>query len=748
MTLKTLDRYMLRELVPGFVVSVTVFTFIVAVDRLYQLTDLVIAKGASVRQVGWLLALMLPSLLTITLPLSFLVAMALACARLTADSETVALAGAGIGPLRLLKPVVLVAAALAVVVGFVTNVVDPWAYRAMRYQVAAVLKSRAEGGIQERSFNSLFARVVVYAEELDPRQRSLKALLVSDERRPGHPRIFVAREATFLEGDGDRVTLRLRNGAVSDANPDTPARSRVVSFDQCDITVTADSPEAVIDGLKTRPRDLPLLRLIRRVQDDGDVHSAYEMRRRLAALRPVWVEVHKRLALPLVPVVFALAGYPVALLASRRGRGAAVGGVLAIAFAYYVSFTAMEGAALAGHVSPAAVWLPDAVFAALGAGMLALLCSAHDGRRAIETGVRAATARLTRLGSRWWPRPRRARSRPARRHRRVPLFMTMDRYLAREYVTRIAGALAGIAVLLFIVELVQSLDDLLAARPGVAYLVEYFALRVTSGVYETLPVAVLIATVFLFASLTRHRELDAFKAAGVSLQRVSLPVVVVAVTMTGAALLFQETVLPALKDRTEALDRVIERRERGGLAQRSDAWYRVGETRFLRIEPPAKPGPARPPRGIVQLEVEPGFALIRQLRYDGTGAPIVHATAGSASRLPETMSFRELRRYIDGLQARGRSVRGLLVAFYARLAFPFVCIAFAILVIPLAANGHLGHRAAGVVIVVVILIGYWLVHAIALSAGRADLLPPLVAAWTSNLAFTGIGTAAFLRART
>jgi lipopolysaccharide export LptBFGC system permease protein LptF len=39
-------------------------------------------------------------------------------------------------------------------------------------------------------------------------------------------------------------------------------------------------------------------------------------------------------------------------------------------------------------------------------------------------------------------------------------------------------------------------------------------------------------------------------------------------------------------------------------------------------------------------------------------------------------------------------------------------------------------------------------YVMALAAAKADLLPPLLAAWTSNLAFTGIGTAAFLRART
>src|SRR5258707_12490893 len=67
---------------------------------------------------------------------------------------------------------------------------------------------------------------------------------------------------------------------------------------------------------------------------------------------------------------------------------------------------------------------------------------------------------------------------------------------------------------------------------------------------------VLIATVFLFLSLTRQRELDAFKAAGISLYRASLPILLVAGAISVLAVAVQEIVLPDINAKSEGVDRV------------------------------------------------------------------------------------------------------------------------------------------------------------------------------------------------
>jgi len=95
---------------------------------------------------------------------------------------------------------------------------------------------------------------------------------------------------------------------------------------------------------------------------------------------------------------------------------------------------------------------------------------------------------------------------------------------------------------------------------------------------------VLIATVFLFLSLTRQRELDALKAAGISLYRASLPILLVAGAISVLAVAFQEMVLPDINAKSEEVDRVKIRGQLPRHLQRqTQIWYRSSDTRFFRM---------------------------------------------------------------------------------------------------------------------------------------------------------------------
>jgi lipopolysaccharide export system permease protein len=51
-------------------------------------------------------------------------------------------------------------------------------------------------------------------------------------------------------------------------------------------------------------------------------------------------------------------------------------------------------------------------------------------------------------------------------------------------------------------------------------------------------------------------------------------------------------------------------------------------------------------------------------------------------------------------------------------------------------------------VAIIIAVGYWVVHSVALALAQADLLPPALAAWTANIVFAGIGAALYLSAQT
>jgi lipopolysaccharide export system permease protein len=357
----------------------------------------------------------------------------------------------------------------------------------------------------------------------------------------------------------------------------------------------------------------------------------------------------------------------------------------------------------------------------------------------------------------------------------------IDRYLIREYVTFLGlGALVG-AVLFIVVDLLQTLDRFLRVKPSLALILQHFAYNMPAEVYKGLPLIVLIATVFLFLSLTRQRELDAFKAAGISLYRISLPILLTALVISGLAVLFQEAALPELNAKAEEVDRVkIRGMVPRHLQRQSQIWYRSGDTRFLRM---ALLDPVEQSMDwLMVLDIDPDFRLVERLdarkaRWTPDGWQLAGgvirridrsnrvATETFDSRLavlpehiddftqvqkpPDTMSFLELRAFVAKLRESGHQVGKYMVQLYAKLSFPLVHFIMALVAIPFAlASPRSGGRAVGIGVAIMISVGYWMVHSIALAFAQADLLPPALAAWTANIVFAGLGTALFLNART
>jgi lipopolysaccharide export system permease protein len=120
----------------------------------------------------------------------------------------------------------------------------------------------------------------------------------------------------------------------------------------------------------------------------------------------------------------------------------------------------------------------------------------------------------------------------------------------------------------------------------------------------------------------------------------------------------------------------------------------------------------------------------------------------SVNRPIEAMSYRELRDYIARLDAAGFDVKKYLVELYSKFSFPLVNLAMVLVAIPFSLQAPRGGRLFGVALAIAVMAGYLAVHYVALALARADLLPPLLAAWTSNIIFFGLGTSLLLRART
>src|SRR5262249_56411215 len=126
------DRYVWKELAPPFGIGVGVFTFFLLIDRIYQLTNLIITKNVPAYLVFSLLGYMLPAFLLLALPMALLVAVLLACGRLAGDLEVIALKAAGVSPGRLLQPFIVAGILVSLMTACLRLIVYPCAMGAFQ----------------------------------------------------------------------------------------------------------------------------------------------------------------------------------------------------------------------------------------------------------------------------------------------------------------------------------------------------------------------------------------------------------------------------------------------------------------------------------------------------------------------------------------------------------------------------------------------------------------------------------------
>ncbi len=142
---------------------------------------------------------------------------------------------------------------------------------------------------------------------------------------------------------------------------------------------------------------------------------------------------------------------------------------------------------------------------------------------------------------------------------------------------------------------------------------------------------------------------------------------------------------------------------------------------------------------------------IRTMSQNGTPVRLGDSleALGVMPTQPSAMTFMELRAYVRHLRERGQAVGTQVLYLHSKLSFPLMSLVLAVLAIACTARWRRrGGRLIGGAIAVVITVAYWVVNSGALSLGRVDLLPPIVAAWAATIVFAGIGVSLFVRTPT
>src|SRR3977135_2781298 len=145
---RILDRYIVREVLLPFCLSLLVLTFLLEIPTIMAQGEQLIAKGVDWITVVRILATPLPSALGITIPMALLLGILFGLGRLSADREFVALQACGVSIFRMLGPMALIAGIACPATAYETIIALPDANQSFREITFNIVASGAESDIK------------------------------------------------------------------------------------------------------------------------------------------------------------------------------------------------------------------------------------------------------------------------------------------------------------------------------------------------------------------------------------------------------------------------------------------------------------------------------------------------------------------------------------------------------------------------------------------------------------------------
>src|SRR4051812_16016 len=191
--MKIIDRYVIRQLLMPFGIGLLVFTFLIMLRPLQDYGEDLVAKNIPVPVIGWLMALLVPQSLALTIPMSLLLGLLIGFGRLSADREFVAMQACGVSLVRLLRPVGVLALVGWAATSYVLIVLKPASNQTFREITFNIVASSAEGQVRPRVFFQSFPNLLLYVRDVPLGGGGWDGVFMADTRPGQSQSVYLAR---------------------------------------------------------------------------------------------------------------------------------------------------------------------------------------------------------------------------------------------------------------------------------------------------------------------------------------------------------------------------------------------------------------------------------------------------------------------------------------------------------------------------------------------------------------------------
>ena len=362
---------------------------------------------------------------------------------------------------------------------------------------------------------------------------------------------------------------------------------------------------------------------------------------------------------------------------------------------------------------------------------------------------------------------------------RARLLGPLDRYVLSEFLKILAATALGFPFLVIVIDITEDLQKYLYRHVPWLDIAKAYVFGVPETMFQVLPAAVLFATVFSIGGFTRHSEISASKASGISFYRFIAPIAF------GAAIamlldLLMGAAMPAANAQRNVL---LREKQSGEQVTRSSFTFATEEGRVYKIaSADASTG------SLDRVEIDrkgkgwPEYPTYLIFARNGHWSEregwllksgVVHVLTGDSSnftvsfdslrdrhlteppkhllanqKAPEEMGFVDLGKFIGSMERSGSDVNQLRVQRMLKIAIPATCVIIMLFGAPLATSNQRGGAAYGAGVSLGTTVIFLMLVQLTQAIGGKGLVNPELAAWLPGILFLAVGGALLARVRT
>lgn len=346
----------------------------------------------------------------------------------------------------------------------------------------------------------------------------------------------------------------------------------------------------------------------------------------------------------------------------------------------------------------------------------------------------------------------------------------IDRYILKLFALYLVAGLAVFTTVYLTVDIMSF--AMRHTDANTSALVKYYGYHTPWILYQLMPVACLLATLFTLATLNRSNEMTALFSMGMSLLRISTPILAAVAVLSLVVFGVGDQVLPRLLQKRNYVE-YVEIKRRPGLystVKTNKIWFRTENVLFnIKTLNPE----TRRAQGITLYYFDPNWQLTQlitagevemkgnlwelknglvTLFAEESSFPLtrsfvdktitmnedlkdIQSTASSS----ETMSLKELSRFIERNKEAGLDTLGYEVDYHAKFGFALASLVMSLVGVPFSVGRS---RSGGLFVNLGVCLGlaflYWVAYSSGLTLGVHGVLPPVVAAWGPNILTMGL----------